>query len=278
MTEILITISIAGLIAGFIFSMPIAGPVSILVTSNALNGRFRNCMLITIGASFADFIYVFIAVYGLSSLYNLYRPAVPYLIGAGALFIIIVGLRIFLTKIDLENIDNKVNISQKIKKGRTGAFYTGLLVNLFNPTIFFGWLSTSFIVISIVSSLGFNTGGLDYMINNNISDISSIENKRIEKPQVPSYLQFDTLQILKKESFRAVPEKISGRVHLLIACFFAFFISLGSIVWFYLLSFLMVRFRSMINIRIIGTAIKGMGIVLCFFGIYFCFRAIKMII
>ena len=51
MAESLITMSIAGLLAGFIFSMPIAGPVSILITSNALKGRSNYCNRVTIGAS-----------------------------------------------------------------------------------------------------------------------------------------------------------------------------------------------------------------------------------
>jgi threonine/homoserine/homoserine lactone efflux protein len=66
MIESIITISITGLLAGFIFSMPIAGPISILITSNALKGRLRYCKLVSLGASFADFTYVFIAVFGLS--------------------------------------------------------------------------------------------------------------------------------------------------------------------------------------------------------------------
>jgi threonine/homoserine/homoserine lactone efflux protein len=64
--------SIAGLLSGFIFSMPIAGPISILITSNALKGRLSYCNRVNLGASFADFTYVFIAVYGLTNDYPLY--------------------------------------------------------------------------------------------------------------------------------------------------------------------------------------------------------------
>ena len=52
MLESILTISIAGLLAGFIFSMPIAGPISILITSNALKGRLRYCNLVNLGASY----------------------------------------------------------------------------------------------------------------------------------------------------------------------------------------------------------------------------------
>ena len=97
MTESLITISLVGLLAGFILSMPVAGPISILVTSNALKGRLRYCNLVTIGASFADFVYVFIAVFGLTKLYSFYKPFIPYLLSAGAVFLLFVGYKIFRT-------------------------------------------------------------------------------------------------------------------------------------------------------------------------------------
>jgi len=54
-----ITISIVGLLAGFIFSVPVAGPISILITSNALKGKFWYSLKAAIGASFADFFLCF---------------------------------------------------------------------------------------------------------------------------------------------------------------------------------------------------------------------------
>ena len=77
MTVSLISISIIGFIAGFFFSMPIAGPISILVTSNALKGKLKYCNLLALGASFADFIYVLVAVYGITKLFTAYNGVVP---------------------------------------------------------------------------------------------------------------------------------------------------------------------------------------------------------
>ena len=91
MVESLITMSIAGFLTGFIFSMPIAGPISIMITSNALKGRLRYCNLFNLGASLGDFIYVFIAVYGLSKLYSFYKPIIPYIFTFGALLLFFLG-------------------------------------------------------------------------------------------------------------------------------------------------------------------------------------------
>ena len=64
MTESIITISVAGLMAGIIFSMPIAGPISILITTNAIKGKASYCNRVNLGAAFGTFTYVFFAVYG----------------------------------------------------------------------------------------------------------------------------------------------------------------------------------------------------------------------
>jgi threonine/homoserine/homoserine lactone efflux protein len=281
MTESLITISIVGLVAGFIFSMPIAGPISILITSNALKGNIKYCNLFTIGASVADFVYVFVAVFGITKLYSLYKPAIPYILGAGGIFIIFIGYKIIRTKIDLEHIDDRVHLPDKIIKKEKGAFYAGFMINILNPTLFFGWLTTSFIVISFVSSLGFNTGGLNTMIDANVKVINDIKGNNIkgniiQKPQVPSYLQLDTLKRLKKDIRHHEPVKQPKYFPLLISASYAFSTSLGSIIWFLALATMIFKFRNHINVKIINWIIKSLGFVLCLFGIFFGCTAVKM--
>ena len=279
MSESLITISVTGLIAGFFFSMPIAGPISILVTSNSLKGRLKYCNLLTIGASLADLVYVFIAVFGLTRFYSSYKPVIPYVTVVGSLFIIFIGYKIFRTKIDLEHIDDKVQLSEKIKKRDKGGFLTGLLVNFLNPTLFFGWLTTSFIIISIVSSLGFNTGGLDSMIDKNIVEINNIGGSVVEKPSLPEYLRFDTLQIFRKEiPVKKTETTLPKNFHLLISFCFAFSLALGSIIWFYLLAMVLYRFRNKINIKILNLIINSLGVILCLFGIFLIYKTLNILL
>src|SRR5580704_15876914 len=96
----LITLSFVGLFVGFIFSMPIAGPISILITSNALKGRIRYCNFAAMGASLADFVYVFCAVFGLTKFYSFFKPAIPYILLAGMFFLFYLGYKISKTRID----------------------------------------------------------------------------------------------------------------------------------------------------------------------------------
>ena len=282
MPGIILTLSIAGLLAGFIFSMPIAGPVSILVTSNALKGKLKYCYLLTIGASFADLVYVFIAVFGLTRFYSTYKPVIPYIMLIGSAFVIFTGYRIFRTRIDPAHLEDNLHMSEKIKKRSSDGFYTGLLINFLNPTLFFGWLTTSFIVISIVSSLGFNTGGLESTIENNIQEINNIGSNVVKKPELPGYLHFDTLQILKKENHNAALKKKEFRpprnYHLVISACFAAALSLGSILWFMLLAFSLYRFRKVISIRVLNLLINALGVFLCLAGAFILYKALAMII
>jgi threonine/homoserine/homoserine lactone efflux protein len=275
MGESIITMSIAGLLAGFIFSMPIAGPISILVTSNALKGRLRYCNLVNLGASFADFTYVFIAVYGLTKLYSFYKPIIPYIFSFGSVLLIFLGYRIFRTNVDIEHLEDKSYISEKIKKKERGAFYTGFMINFFNPTLFIGWLTSSLLVITILAAMGFQTGGLAVKIDQNAKEIGTIEGSKIENSQT---LHFQNIQLPKIKNHKEEPATFPPHFHLAISLCYAFFISVGSIIWFYLLAYLIVRFRKRINIKYISLFVKGLGVVLCFIGLYFGYQAIRMFI
>ncbi len=278
MAESIITMSIAGLLAGFLFSMPIAGPISILITTNALKGRLRYCNLVNLGASFADFTYVFIAVFGLTKLYSFYKPVIPYIFSFGSLLLFYLGYKIYSTKIDIEHLEDKTHIIEKINKKEKGAFYTGFMINFFNPTLFIGWLTSSLLVISFIAALGLQTGGLAVKIDQNAKEIGSIEGKKIENSQSLALKKLDKIPILKNRDHEADQTIFPASFHLAISICYAFFISVGSIIWFYLLAFLIVRFRTRINIKIISAFVKSLAVILCFIGLYFGYQAVRMLI
>ncbi len=276
MIESLITISVAGFLAGFIFSMPIAGPISILITSNALKGRLRYCILVSLGSFIADFVYVFIAVFGLTKLYSFYKPAIPYIFAVGSVFFSYLGYRIIRTKIDIENLEDNSPLTQKIKKKGKGAFLTGFLINFLNPTLFIGMLTSSFFVISLIASLGLPTGGLAGRIDQNVKEISNIEGKRIDSAKVLSIKKFNNIQKLKGKDHGQDQTRYPAYFHLIISICYAFFLSLGSIIWLYLLAFVIVRYRQRINIKYLSVFVKSLGVVLCLFGLFFCFLSARI--
>lgn len=268
MLESVFNISLAAFVAGFIFAMPVAGPISILIVSNSLNGKVRYSNLVVAGAAFADFLYVFIAVYGLSKFYSLYKPVIPYLFIGGAIFFIFLGRKVFRTRIDMEDLQEGPQISDRIKSREKGGFYTGFMINLMNPTLFLTGLISAFFVISFVASIGLNTGGLNLRIDKNVKEISEIEGKQI----------LDTSQIgleaIKKfegmSKAKAVPEpEYPPYFHLVISICYALFISLGSLIWFRIFAYYLSKYRRKVNTRILAGLIKVFGVILIFLGLYF---------
>jgi threonine/homoserine/homoserine lactone efflux protein len=278
-TEHLITISVIGLVAGFIFSMPIAGPISILVTSNALKGKLRYCNLLAIGSSLADFIYVLLGVYGITHFFTEYKGLIPYILGAGSVFVFYIGIKIIRTKLDTEHIEEEAHLVEQQDKKHKGAFYTGFMINLLNPTLFFGWLVSSFVILSFAASLGFDTGGLNESIDKDLTQIEKADSSLKSRPEMPSYIQFDTLQVFKRENRERVkPEQLPQNFHLLVSTFYSAFLSAGSMLWFILLAVILSRFRKRIDIRILNWVIRILGIVMCFSGLFFAWSAVKMLL
>jgi threonine/homoserine/homoserine lactone efflux protein len=278
MIESIITMSVAGLLAGFLLSMPVAGPVSITITSNALKGRLRYCNLVNIGAALADFAYVFVVVYGLTKLYALYKPIIPYIFLFGSIFLILLGLKIARTKLEIENLESKSHIPDKMKNREKGAFYTGFIINFFNPALLIGWLTSSLLVISVISALGLNTGGLATKMDENAKEISTLDGGIIEKSNNLEFRQLDSIQIPKIKNHKPLRTDFPPRFHLVISLCYAFCIAVGSILWFYLLSHTIARFRSFINLKVLNLFVRGMGVGLCLFGGYFGYLGIKILI
>jgi threonine/homoserine/homoserine lactone efflux protein len=276
-TESLITISIVGLVAGFIFSMPVAGPISILVTSNALKGRLRYANLVTIGASFADFVYVFIAVYGLTRLYALYKPYIPYILFFGAAFIIYQGYKIYKTNFDIEHLSDSDALKGKIKEGH-GGFFTGFAISFLNPTLFIGWMSSSFFVITLVASLGFNMGGLEEKVNENINQLSRIEGRNLKLRDSLALIKYDTVSAEKKEEAAKEREQHPTNFSLYMSMLYAFFLSIGSIIWFYYLALFLARFRHRIRVKVVLRIIKSLGIALCLLGVILGYKGFHMLL
>jgi threonine/homoserine/homoserine lactone efflux protein len=275
MTESLFTISIVGFLAGFFFSMPIAGPISILITTNALKGRLRYCQLATIGSAAADFIYVLIAIYGLTKFYKWYKPAIPYVLIAGSFFLLFIGYKVFRTHFDLEHVEDKSKHAEKIKKQEKGAFYAGFMINFLNPTLLISWLTSSFFLISFVTSIGYDMGGLYSMVDNNVQVINHLDGKKIENKSTSSYFQFNNSKSFDKELEH---QKITIRptyFPLLASSLYAAALAFGSIIWFYLLAIILTRFRNKIRLSIIHIVVQGLGIILCLIGIYFGYTGVK---
>jgi threonine/homoserine/homoserine lactone efflux protein len=269
----LLTLSVVGLLVGFIFSMPIAGPISILITSNALKGKTKYCNQAAIGASGADFIYVFCAVLGLTKFYSFFRPAMPYILLGGMIFLFILGYKISKTNMQQVSVkENKVG-KWNIRNG----LLTGFLLNFLNPTLFISWLTSSFIVITLVSSLGFNTAGLNERVDQSYSSMNSRgEDSSLRKKEL-SYLHMKNAGGGKMQTTQTqMPE---NKYFSFFSSFaYAFWLSIGGVLWFFCLTALLAKHRHRVNIRVINLIIRSLGWALFLFGAFLGYQAVSILI
>jgi threonine/homoserine/homoserine lactone efflux protein len=265
MTESLIVIIVLGFLAGLFFSVPIAGPISILITSNALKGNLRYCLRLAFGGAIIEIIYVFIAVFGLTSIYNLYQKAIPVILIIGSVFLIIVAIKVFKTKLELEQL-NKVS-EQEYNAANTGGFRTGLILNLSNPSLFVGWFTSSLLLLSFASSVGLNTGGLDILMYDNVISLEEITGKKIEALENYDFVPNGDKAIVKRKSLPT----------LVLSSAYALFVGLGSFIWFYFFSKFLIKHREKVKIELINRIVKLLGVFLFGIGIYLIYEGIVLI-
>jgi threonine/homoserine/homoserine lactone efflux protein len=266
MLEITATLFLVGMITGAFYSMPVAGPISILVVSYALRGERKFCSSSAFGASLIEGTYVFVMVYGIAALYDLYRPVLPYLLLAGAIFLIFLGFKIRKQNLDLNTLETGIQVSKT--RSRWGGLITGILVNLSNPTLLINWFIASFITLTFVASLGMNTGGLDVIINDNMNSISEMDGTEIQ-----------TLQ--KTRSGVDDPDRSgnAGKVTpLIMSLVFAFGVGTGEYTWFRFLTFMIIRHRDRIKTAYLNKLLLFLAIVLIAIGSYLGFRAVNLLI
>ena len=199
--------------------------------------------MVALGASIGTVVYVFVSVFGLTKLFPLIKPALPYLFSVGAIFLLYLGYKLIRTKFDFEHLEDHSSLAGRIKKLAKGGFYTGFMINFLNPTLLFGWFASTFFVISFVTSLGYNTGGLEIFINRNANEISRLESSIIENPQDFHYDPNESISKYENENEKDDPARIPTNFQLVISAFYSLFIAIGSITWFYLLTYLIIRYR-----------------------------------
>jgi len=272
MIESLITISLVGLGVGIVFSMPIAGPVSILITSHGLKGQLRFCLTAALGAAIVDWVVCFAVVHGFTRLFGVVVDFIPYILFGGSIILFIIGLRIVKARFDLEHLDIKqTGLRRFFKVKEKGGFWTGFFLNASNPSIFFGWLTSSAVVMSFVASMGLNVGGIDHVIGNNVVIVNSFANSHsvtkemMKPPKVPRIVEANAPRPKVEQEGKG---EYSNLFQWLFSLSYAFFVALGTVIWFSLLAYFLVRNRNKLKIGLITKMVHGLGIFLCAFAVY----------
>jgi threonine/homoserine/homoserine lactone efflux protein len=123
-----------GFAFGFLGSMPVAGPISLLVLHLGLAHDSRRAMYVAVGGALAEGLYALMAFWGLSAVLTRYPMVLPAsrMLGSGLLMAL--GLVMLLTPAR-----EAAPQAQSRGKGRKRSFTLGFLVTAVNPTLIVTW-------------------------------------------------------------------------------------------------------------------------------------------
>jgi threonine/homoserine/homoserine lactone efflux protein len=122
---------------GFVGSMPVAGPISVMVVARAASGRAREAMSIGVGAAIAEGLYALLAFWGFATFLARHQAVLPLSHAVSAVVLLVVGVRFILWH---EHQDN----AAPARAG--GPFLVGFTVSALNPTLLATWgVATTFL-------------------------------------------------------------------------------------------------------------------------------------
>lgn len=133
-------VSAVAFVLGFVGSMPLAGPVSVMVVSRAGLGRFDEARNVAFGASLGEGLYAGISFLGFAALLTRYPTAVPISKVVTAIVLFAVGAH-FLRWKPKDAGDGK-------ERHGSSSFFLGLTASLVNPTLLVTWSAVTTAIYS----------------------------------------------------------------------------------------------------------------------------------
>lgn len=88
----MLTLALIGFLVGWIGSIPVAGPISALVLTRGIQGRFRAGVFIALGGGITEAAYAFLAFYGFSTYLADYPIIKPISSAGGAVVLTVLGI------------------------------------------------------------------------------------------------------------------------------------------------------------------------------------------
>jgi threonine/homoserine/homoserine lactone efflux protein len=126
-------VPVIGFLFGFLGSVPVAGPISVLVLERGLSGRFRSGLLLAIGSAVAESVYASLAFYGLSALLRRYPIIVPVSQCLGALVLLLLGAVL------VRRGPGGGDPSRPVRGSSHGDVLLGFSITALNPTLIATW-------------------------------------------------------------------------------------------------------------------------------------------
>jgi threonine/homoserine/homoserine lactone efflux protein len=139
---------VLGSIFGFVGSMPVAGPIAILVFADGARGRARNALYLAVGAAIAESLYAFVTFWGFAELLRRYPLVVPVSRALGSLLLLGAGTYLVVRGRPGDELGPP---SDRSPTKRGGKFLLGFTITALNPTLLVTWTAA---VTALSSALG----------------------------------------------------------------------------------------------------------------------------
>ncbi len=137
--------ALTGFIFGFVGSMPVAGPIAILVLGRGLSDRVRSGRYLALGAALAESVYAYLAFWGFSALLVRYTWVVPASRAAAAVLLSALGLHLARKP---RNTSGAVPPPDP-NVGNKRSFLLGFTITALNPTLIATWTAAVTLLFSL---------------------------------------------------------------------------------------------------------------------------------
>jgi threonine/homoserine/homoserine lactone efflux protein len=128
-----LTALLLGFAAGWLASIPVAGPISALVVARGIEGRFRAGAFIALGGGLVEALYAFLAFWGFSTFLADYPIIEPISQAGGAVVLLVLGVAFLRKRV------SKPQISRSTGDSAWGSFALGAWICAINPTLIATW-------------------------------------------------------------------------------------------------------------------------------------------
>ena len=148
----MITAVLGGTILGFLGSMPISGPISLLVLHRGMLARYREGWAIGLGGAIPEGIYCALAILGVSAIDERFIILDFWAKVLGIVWLFAIGL--YFVRSRQQHLEAG-SVAKPSGPPWAGPFSLGLSISAFNPIFFFTWSATATMLYSI-ANLTFN--------------------------------------------------------------------------------------------------------------------------
>ena len=125
---------LVGFAFGYIGSMPVAGPISVLVLHLGLARESRLAVAVAVGGAVAESLYALLAFWGLSAVLERHPVVLPASRAVGSVLLLALGLVMLLSRVR-----GATPQTETARRGRKRSFALGFLITAVNPTLIVTW-------------------------------------------------------------------------------------------------------------------------------------------